>query len=49
MFFERLHVWIEAAEQEPTIGFKAGDLCEVMRAFLIEGIWIPGIRRILYL
>jgi hypothetical protein len=33
---ERHNIRIEATEQETTIGFEAGDLCQIMRAFLVE-------------
>jgi hypothetical protein len=49
VFPERQHIGIEAAEQEAAIILKACDLCQVMRAILVEGLGISRAFRILRL
>ena len=46
---QRLHVGVQAAEQEATVVLEARHLLQVVRAFLVEAVGVTGIFRILHL
>src|SRR5690606_4003391 len=45
--FERLHVRVQAAEQETTVRLEARDLLQVVRAVAVEALGIAGLARVL--